>query len=183
MSFSNPPEGGHGRSSAEGTSTERAEHCPIRPSSCSINSTDDPKIKEELDEGKSRNFVIRTTEKEPELVQACLDQLFRENGKELLLQKVYARDRQARRIGESRLSLLQDEPRKAKKPESPNATASPSFVKSPAQPRIARELRHHRRKVVAAASCSRSNGEGNSDSDGKYQGHEGRLLGSETQGG
>ena len=47
---------------------------------------------------KSRNFVIRTTEKEPELVQACLDQLLaRQQGVGQLLM-----NRLTRTIGQTR---------------------------------------------------------------------------------
>ena len=154
----------------------RASHLPDPSVELLINRTDDEAIKKEIDEGKSRNFVVRTIEKEPELVQACLDQLYRDkNGKELL-DKVYARYTKLDNR-ESRLTFYKtaDDARKA--PETPNATASPSFVKSLLNRELRRSFAKSDEKVLkdfadnpqAVQALFEVIPEGNSDVDGKFK--------------
>ena len=145
----------------------RASHLPDPSVELLINRTDDETIKKELAKGKSRNFVVRTIEKEPELVQACLDQLFSEKGKDLLA-KVYARYTKLDNR-ESKLTFYQT-PEDAKKGDKPTATASPSFVKS----LFSREL-HRAFGITDDKTPLSSLGlgfevvtEGSSDPDGKY---------------
>jgi SecD/SecF fusion protein len=135
-------------------------------------------LKKEIAEGKSRNFVVRTIEREAELVQACLDQLFREDDKKggtvPLLDKVNAYHtkldmRESKR--ESKFTFYKTkEEADLKKGESgtATATASPSFVKS----LLNRELR----RAFGITDDKKSLGfvfdvitEGNSDPDGKYK--------------
>jgi SecD/SecF fusion protein len=172
VAFSNIPEGA--------TSAEREEKVKKRASKLPepsvemlYNASNDPKIKEELDKGESRNFVIRTTEKEAELVQACLDELLRDDNGNQLLAKIYARRDRETPGGldpkgmEVRLSFF-NKPQDAANPEkTPDATASPSFVKS----LLNRELRRvfditDEKKLLPF--LFEVTGEGNNDSDGKY---------------
>ncbi|HZZ81633.1 MAG TPA: protein translocase subunit SecD [Gemmataceae bacterium] len=144
--------------------TARASLLPEPSVELLYNRTDDPKIKDEIAKGESRNFVVRTTEKEAELVQACLDQLLRDEKGELL-RKVYAHhtnldNREAK-------FTFYDTEADAKKGEKPNATASPSFVKS----LLNRELR----RVFGVTDDKKPlpfvfevTTEGKGDSDGKY---------------
>ena len=128
------------------------------------NSTTDPKIQEELNKSESRNFGIRTTEKEPELVQACLDQLLRDDRGNRLLDVVYAK---AGKL-EGREVRMQFYDKKTDEASNvPTATASPSIVKS----LLNRELRRaygitdEKKKLELLFEVT---GEGNSDSDGKF---------------
>ncbi len=103
---------------------------------------DSDEIRAEINSGFSRNFMVRTTEKEPELVQTCLDQLLRE-GDVQLLKKVYALADNKGKLDEQREIRFRfydekppanakaedkktEEEKKAEKP----ASASQSFVKS-----------------------------------------------------
>lgn len=172
VAFSNIPEGA--------TPLEREEKVKLRASKLPepsvemlYNASNDQKIKDELDKGLSRNFVIRTTEKEAELVQACLDELLRDNEGKQLLAKIYARRDRETPGGldpkgmEVRLSFF-NTPQEAANPEkTPDATASPSFVKS----LLNRELRRvfditDEKKLLPF--LFEVTGEGNNDSDGKY---------------
>ncbi len=166
VSFSNAPEGGTPEERAK-VVAERASHLREPGVEMLYNSTNDPEINKELQEGKSRNFVIRTTEKEAELVQACLDQLLRTDRNEPLLDKVYAKqDRFAEE--ETRLRFYTDPPEAAVIGDpSKRATASPSFVKT----LLNRELRRTFKitdEKEPLPFLFEVNGEGNSDSDGKY---------------
>jgi SecD/SecF fusion protein len=164
----NPPTGDSVEKRVEEVK-ERAKYLPDPSVELLINRTDDETIKKELADGKSRNFVVRTIEKEPELVQACLDQLFREKNdkgemKELL-DKVYVHYTNFDNR-ESKLTFYKT-PEEAKKGEKPTGTASPSFVKS----LFNRELRRAFGKTddkeplgLAFEVVS----EGSSDPDGKF---------------
>src|SRR5262249_12947531 len=95
-------------------------------------------IRDEQEIGKSRSFVIRTTEKEPELGQTCLDQLLREKNDKgevvALLEKVFIHADKVEETGETKFSFFTSpgdiKVEGAKLTSAPNATASPSFVKS-----------------------------------------------------
>jgi len=147
---------------------KRASHLPEPSVELLYNSSKDETINKEISEGLSRNFMIRTTEKEPELVQTCLDQLLRDGDKQLL-QKIYA---QAGKLNpatrEVRMAFYQNPPDPTAKEAKPDATAAPSFVKS----LLNRELRRAmelKDDKVPLPFVFEVNGEGYSDSDGKYQ--------------
>ncbi len=126
------------------------------------------KLEEERKNDESRNFVVRTIEKEPELVQACLDQLFVGEKGENLLAKVYVRYTKLDNR-ESKLTFYQT-PKDAAKGEKPTATASPSFVKS----LFSRELRRvfgitdDKTQLASQGLGFEVVTEGNSDTDDKY---------------
>ena len=132
------------------------------------NTSKDQKITDEMNAGLSRNFVIRTTEKEAELVQACLDQLLRTKEGTPLLKKVYAHVEPFNNR-ESKLKFYENK-EDAQSAGKANATASPSFVKS----LLNREMR---RTFASELKDDKSPlpfvfevlPEGNSDSDGKYE--------------
>ena len=119
-------------------------------------------ISKEIEQSKSRNFGIRTTEKEAELVQACLDQLLRDGSKRLL-KIVYAKaDKLENR--EVRINFFNQPPGGAAK--EPTATASPAIVKS----LLNRELRRAYNITDAKTTLPLFEvvGEGKSDVDGKF---------------
>jgi SecD/SecF fusion protein len=79
------------------------------------------------DSGKSPNFTVRSSEKEPELVQASLDRLLRDKDGNPLMKKVYMAYDQNVNLSknrEVRLTFYEDQAHKTE------ANASPSFVKS-----------------------------------------------------
>ncbi|MSQ94316.1 MAG: protein translocase subunit SecD [Gemmataceae bacterium] len=166
VSFSKVPDG---RTPEERIAnvTNRASHLPEPSVELLYNTTKDEVILKEQLDGKSRNFVIRTTEKEPDLVQTCLDQLLRE-GSEQLLAKVYVHaDKMENR--EMRLHFFaKEEDAGEKKLET--ATAAPSFLKS----LLNRELRRQFASVltddkVPLPFLYEIIAEGSSDSDGKFK--------------
>ncbi len=174
VSFSNAPK----KDTAEArlaNVAERASRLPDPSVEMLFNTTNDPKIEAEYHNNESRNFVIRTIEKEPELVQACLDQLLRvdEKGATVpLLQKIFAR-RDKDKLddnGDTRLSFfttLEAANDKNDKNIKPDATASPSFVKSLLNRELRRNLGIDDDKI-SLPFVFEVNGEGNSDSDGKF---------------
>lgn len=87
-------------------------------------------------EGKSRHFTVRTTEKEPELVQTTLDLLLRREGEGDLLKKVFVRSTPVVNR-EARLYFFKEEPPAKLDYEKDReeiakiaGNASPSFVKT-----------------------------------------------------
>lgn len=147
---------------------ERCSSLPDPSVELLFNSTNDDAIKKEMDEGKSRNFVIRTTEKEPEIVQACADQILRdENGKQLL-DKVFARYDKLE-ANETRFHFFATEA-EAKDPtvKTETATASQSFFKSLLNRELRRsfDLKEEKQPLPFVLEVT---AEGNSDSDGKYK--------------
>jgi SecD/SecF fusion protein len=93
--------------------------------------SDDPVIVAEMKEDRSRNFMIRTTEKEPELVQTILDQLLREQGTPLLKKIVAHLGTFDTAKNEVRASIsFFKEKADAQAGKDPNAFAAPTFVKS-----------------------------------------------------
>jgi SecD/SecF fusion protein len=161
VTFSNIPEGN--KSEREKNVAKRASRLPEPSVEMLYNTTKDEKIIAEMDEGKSRNFMIRTTEKEAELVQACLDQLLRE-GDQPLLQKVYARVEPFEKT-ETRIIFFQNEKEAEGAEKKATATASPSFVKSLLNRELRRALAIPDDKPLPVFEV---NPEGNSDSDGKF---------------
>jgi SecD/SecF fusion protein len=160
VSLNNVPDGKTDKKELEDVVAKRASRLPDASVELMFNSTDVKEIEAEMKAGRSRNFAIRTTEKEPELVQACLDQLLTQNG-ESLLKKVYAQISPLDRR-EVTLKFFYDPAMK----ETP-ATASPSFVKT----LLNRELRrkfHLTQDKDLLPFVFEVNGEGNSDLDGKY---------------
>ena len=148
VSFSNIPDG-NTAAEREATVKARASRVPDPSVDLLYQGSDDPKIIEELSNNKSRTFMFRTTEREPELVQTTMDQLLREESGQQLLKKVYAvaendgklvRTREGNR--DVRLRFYSEIPPTASKPEEKKsdvekekekslmATASQSFVKS-----------------------------------------------------
>ena len=127
------------------------------------NTSKEPDIQEEMKLGKSRNFVIRTTEKEPRLVQTCLDQLLREED-EPLLKKIFARATKLENR-EAHLRFFDKETDDGAKP----ATAAPSIVKD----LLKAELRRQFASVLKDDKeplpfLYEVNAEGSSDTDSKY---------------
>lgn len=165
VTFSNAPEGKTPEERVRKVK-ERASLLPDPSVEMLYNATNDEKVNAEIREGKSRNFVIRTTEKEAELVQACLDQLLRENDQPLL-KKVYAK--QDRFVGgDTRLRFYEEKPDDSVVADpKKQAAASPSFVRS----LLNRELRRAfgiTDEKEPLPFLFEVTGEGNSDSDGKY---------------
>jgi SecD/SecF fusion protein len=174
VSLSNVPEG-KTKEEWESNVAKRASLLPEPSVELLFNSSNDAELIKEMDEGKSRNFVMRTTEKEAELVQACADQLFRKkkldsDDYEPLLKKVYAR-RDAFEKGETRLSFYATpEEAEAKEKKEPTATASPSFVKSLLNRELRRTLGIKDDKTALPSSfLFEVIPEGSSDKDGKYK--------------
>ncbi len=146
---------------------ERASLLPEPSVELLFNSTTVAEIQKEMDQGKSRNFVIRTTEKEPELVQACADQLLRDEGGEQLLKKVFARFDKVEAETRFKFYATQEAADKQAADVDSLATASQSFFKS----LLNRELRRSFGLVNDKDSLPfvlEVIAEGNSDSDGKY---------------
>ena len=106
------------------------------------NSSKDPEINKEISEGLNRNFMLRTTEKEPELVQTCLDQVLRDKDKKQLLLTVFAHASDPDpKNNDVRIRFYLKEPDPSKELGPADAWAAPSFVKS----LLHRELRRSSR--------------------------------------
>jgi SecD/SecF fusion protein len=167
VTFSNIPETKNNTAAErEAIVAQRASMLPEPSVELHYNPTDDQKEKEEQAKSESRNFGIRTTEKEAELVQACLDQLLRDQSGKLLKIVFASTDKLEGR--DLRMRFFSQKPATGGKQE-PDATASPVFVKS----LLNRELRREFGITDEKASLPNQlafevNGEGNSDSDGKY---------------
>lgn len=136
------------------------------------NASNDPDVAKELDKGLSRNFVIRTTEKEAELVQAILDQLLRDEDGSQLLAKVFARrDRGSRAAADEGIEVRLHFFKNANDTKDPDkiadATASPSFVKTLLNRELRRAYGYTEEKTQLPFHFD-VNGEGNNDSDGKF---------------
>ena len=125
---------------------------------------DDTKSKDtEPDLTRTPNFTVRTSEKEPELVQASLDRLLRDTDGQPLMKKVYMqfdKNFDPSKNRETRLSFFAD------KKHTTSAYASPSFVKS----LFSREIQ----KAFGTTEKSKlpeydMYPEGKSDIDGRYQ--------------
>lgn len=164
IAFANAPKGNTPQE-REKDVEERASYLPDPSVELLINRTENPEIKKELAEGKSRNFVVRTIEKNPELVQACLDQLFRDSKGKELLAKVYAHYTKFENH-ESRLTFYKTA-EEAKKGEKPTATASPSFVKTLFTRELRRSFNITDEKTPLGLTFDVVP-EGASDTDGKY---------------
>ncbi len=171
VSFSNIPEGATA-AEREANVTKRATLLPEPSVEMLYNASNDAEVQKELDKGLSRNFVIRTTEKEAELVQTVLDQLLRKTDKDgntkQLLEKVYAkRDRESIEGNDTRISFFKTEKDAATPDMKANATASPSFVKSLLNRELRRAFAMPDDKTPLPFLFEVV-GEGSSDSDGKY---------------
>ena len=169
VSFSNIPDGKTTQEREENV-RKRASLLPEPSVELLFNSTNDPDVTKEMDAGRSRSFVIRTTEKEAELVQACADQLLRTESGEPLLKKVFARfEKFENRETRFRFYATPEEAQSKEKQElAPTASASQSFFKS----LLNRELRRAFGITDEKESLPfvfEVVAEGNSDSDGKYQ--------------
>jgi SecD/SecF fusion protein len=162
VTLSNIPEGN--KAEREKNIEERASKLPEPSVEMLYNSSKDEAIIKEMDQGLSRNFMIRTTEKEAELVQACLDQILRNEKGEALLQKVFARV-DAPEGTDFRLTFFQTEAEANGSEKKGTATASPSFVKSLLNRELRRALEIPDDKPLPIFEV---NPEGNSDSDGKF---------------
>jgi SecD/SecF fusion protein len=168
VSLNNPPEGDTPEKRIEDL-RNRAEKLPDPSVELLYNSSTDPAIVKEMDEGRSRNFTIRTTEKEPDLVQVQLDQLLRKD-KEPLLKKVFARADKLDANREAHLAFYEVDPSTVKDKtelDKLRATASPSFVKT----LLNRDLREEfglKDEKTPLPFYFEVNGEGNSDLDGKF---------------
>lgn len=170
VSFSNIPDGATPEERVAKVK-ERAKLLKEPSVEMLYNASTDEKVIAELKENRSRNFVIRTTEKEAELVQACLDQLLRQKDEKTgkvdqLLEKVYAKiDRF--NGDETRMRFYADKPDDGNVEKLKTATASPSFVKSLLNRELRREFAITDEKEPLPFLFE-VNGDGGSDSDGKY---------------
>jgi SecD/SecF fusion protein len=127
VTLANPPPGATADARAKNVA-ERASHLPdLTVEQIFLSSF------REQDPDRSRFFSIRTTEKEPEIVQAALDRLLQENGKDLL-QKVEMKDEPIKKGRDYRIRFFESGGQGAPNPIS----ASPSFVTT----LFARELQH-----------------------------------------
>jgi SecD/SecF fusion protein len=165
--FSNIPDG-KTNEEREANVRKRASMLPEPSIELLFNSTNDENLIQEMKEGKSRNFVMRTTEKEAELVQACADQLLRE-GSEPLLKKVFARYDPIEK-NETRLRFYEtQEDTSSKETKSETATASPSYVKSLLNRELRRSFGLTDDKASLPSFVFEVTPEGSSDADGKYK--------------
>ncbi|MBI3823491.1 MAG: protein translocase subunit SecF [Planctomycetes bacterium] len=179
VSLSNQPKDGKGtKKDREDDVAKRASLLPEPSVELLFNTTNVQEIINEMKEGKSRNFVMRTTEKEPELVQACVDQLLRDDSGPLL-RKVFARPEKVNDKGETRFHFYKtqeeanatppaEKTAEAKDTGDLDATASPSILKSLLNREARREFKLHDEKkplpfVIDVVT------EGASDKDGKYR--------------
>jgi SecD/SecF fusion protein len=164
ISLSNVPRGETAEAREENV-RNRARLLPEPSVDLLFNRSTDPEIIAEINANKSRNFVMRTTEKEPELVQVAVDQLMRDDGQPLL-DKVFAHhDKYENR--ETRFRFYKTEA-EAKTAGQPTATASPSFLRS----LLNRELRRSfgiKNDKAPLPFVFEVIPEGKSDAEGKFQ--------------
>ena len=157
---------------------KRASYLPDPGVELLYNATEDPEVQKELLENKSRNFVIRTTEKEPELVQTILDQLLRLeiDGKiQPLLSKasinfsrLLAEDGKTVAKSDTLLSFYDFEDGTKKLELRTLVTASPSFVKTLFNRELRRAFGITDDKETLPFVLEVTP-EGSSDSDGKFK--------------
>jgi SecD/SecF fusion protein len=170
VSLNNQPLDGRGtKEEREADVSKRASLLPEPSVDLLFNSTTLKEIKDEIGRGESRNFVIRTTEREPEIVQACADQLLRDDNGNPMLSKVYARY-DAFEKGETRFHFYKTEAEtklKDGKPNPESAYASQSFFKSLLNRELRRayELKSDKDALPFVLEVT---AEGNSDADGKF---------------
>ncbi len=176
VTFVNSPDGGTPEERIANVK-KRAMLLPDPSVELLYNATEDKAIQEELSRNESRNFVIRTTEREPELVQTMLDQLLRieKGGKiEPLLSKAYMSFTQllgddGKTVARSETSLkFYSTDEAAKKGDAGKlVTASPSFVKTLFNRELRRAFGLTDDKETLPFVLEVTT-EGRSDSDGKF---------------
>ncbi|MBI1831354.1 MAG: protein translocase subunit SecF, partial [Planctomycetes bacterium] len=132
--------------------------------------TSDEKIIAEIQEGKSRSFQMRTTEKEAELVQACADQLFRDKDGKPMLEKVVVRRHVVNQDHFFRFYQTEqqaDAKGSDGKIAEPTAFVSPSYVKSLLNREFRRAFSIKDDKPLPF--ILRVDGEGERDTGGRYK--------------
>jgi len=169
VSFSVVPEGTT-KEAREATVKQRASLLEDATITLLFNKTTDETIIAEMNAGKSRNFQMRTTEKEAELVQACADQLFRDSDGKPMLEKVVVRRGTAGQDSVFRFYQTEkqaDTKETDGKPSDPTAWVSPSYVKSLLNREFRRSFNVKDDKPLPF--ILRVEGDGERDTEGRYK--------------